>query len=1242
MSRAWDADRLLATTTTGSHVGLCVRRRRTLPLLLSLLAALLICSWLPRAQAVMPSARVTELRHKTTEMFYHGFDNYMRVAFPEDELRPVSCVPLTRDNSNPRNVELNDVLGNYSLTLIDSLSTLAILASAPPADGNTGPKALRDFQDGVAALVQQYGDGRPGPSGAGQRGRGFDMDSKVQVFETVIRGVGGLLSAHLFAIGELPMTGYTPPTPPAHPDEQQTPIHWPNDFVYDGQLLRLAMDLATRLLPAFYTTTGMPYPRVNLRHGIPFYVNSPLSADTGGSAQWKTSGPAEITETCSAGAGSLVLEFTVLSRLTGDQRFEQLAKRAFWAVWYRRSDIGLIGAGVDAEEGRWIGAYSVIGAGADSFFEYALKTHILLSGHKLPNLTDAGRPPAHHALPMWTRDDKTGLQRAVAWHDPNTIFPVLSEAENSPDSFLEAWHLAHAAIKRHLYSDREHPHYVNVNLWTGSLAAQWIDSLGAYYSGLLTLAGELEEAIETNLLYTAVWARYAALPERWSIRDRAVEGGLGWWPLRPEFIESVYHIYRATKDPWYLYVGEMVQQDITRRCRTACGWAGLQNVESGEKSDRMESFFLGETAKYMYLLYDDRHPLNSLDAAYVFTTEGHPLVIPKRQRAENSNSGSRQNKTRNPKKRPTKKEKKSPKAHKATQRADQADDASLSGIPGQSEPDVGEAGDIGWYDDDCFTNRCPLPPLPDPFTGSAVTARSNIYHAAKMLDLHLLPARLVGHSSADSLTPELAQDRSFFPWTLPVAMLPPNGTSSKVQEPTEMSLEFSAPPQEASSGLHVILPSAANRLTRIASNKIRINSISGLKLIFRLEDVNGEQSWRVTRVNGVPLGRDENLVLDRALVTHISDARFTLLRDPTVVKLHHLHHAMWMDAQQDRESQTRVVAILQNDGSNDHGSSSSSEKETDTAKEREGSQEQEANNEENKKDEASLSASGHDTNNEHESNDNDHDMTDAMEEEKKESFTAPALSTGSGLTTLVKSFWRQIVSSLDGPALATPMPGSLRARQHASSSNQSTGRGGRLSGGPLNVVLNATGVTPTGIGAASLPSVDIAAGALFPVVGPVTNEWLPWHRAYAGGHACNGPLPETAVRDYQVLVLRRGGCSFSEKLANVPSFAAGSRRLQLVVIVSDDDDVRAGGNGASPMTFHDDPQDFIRPLLDETQRTPGGLVRWQPLAMIMVGGGDKAYQQIAAARQLGLTRRYTVVSHGVRIRNIIIDDGDEL
>ena len=65
---------------------------------------------------------------------------------------------------------------------------------------------------------------------------------------------------------------------------------------YDDCLLRLATDMGDRLLPAFDTATGIPYGTVNLRSGVP-------------------KGETELAST--AGAGSLVIEFEVLSCLTG-------------------------------------------------------------------------------------------------------------------------------------------------------------------------------------------------------------------------------------------------------------------------------------------------------------------------------------------------------------------------------------------------------------------------------------------------------------------------------------------------------------------------------------------------------------------------------------------------------------------------------------------------------------------------------------------------------------------------------------------------------------------------------------------------------------------------------------------------------------------------------------------------------------------------------------------------------------
>ncbi|KAK6215951.1 Protein-lysine N-methyltransferase rrg1 [Pestalotiopsis sp. IQ-011] len=1013
---------------------------------------LLLPLWIGAAGA-MRADQVARLRQETVGMFYHGFNNYMGIAFPEDEL--------------------NDVLGNYSLTLIDSLSTLAILASAPPDDRQTGPRALGDFQKGVAALVEQYGDGRPGPSGQGLRERGFNVDSKVQVFETVIRGVGGLLSAHLFAVGDLPISGYDPGR--TNEDVEQHPIVWPNGFKYDGQLLRLAFDLAQRLLPAFYTQTGMPYPRVNLRHGIPFYLNSPLhenvSFDPDG-----TEGPPEITETCTAGAGSLVLEFTVLSRLTGDPRFEQAAKRAFWSVWSRRSDIGLLGAGVDAEAGHWIGGYSGIGAGIDSFFEYALKTHILLSGHDLPNRTMPTHIPFGSSL------------------DPNSIYTPLSDEDNSPDKFLEAWHHAHAAIKRHLYSEVHHPHYINVHVSTGSPQAYWIDSLGAYYSGLLTIAGELDEAIETHLLYTALWTRYSALPERWSVRDGNVEGGLGWWPGRPEFIESTYHIYRATKDPWYLYAGEMVLKDIIRRCWTKCGWSGLQDVRTGEKSDRMESFFLGETAKYLYLLFDSDHPLNKLDAPYVFTTEGHPLIIP-RERGQ---------------------ERERPK--KAVEKEVQ-----------------------DYYESD-FTLSCPVPPKLPPLTGSATAARPDLYHAASLIRLHHVPnihaisstesqSRLDYEQGKSTEAPKPKSNHTHFPWTLPAAMLPSDGICAAIRQQHTSTIEFPSNTQQVV-GSAFNLMFGGHNLVRTGEG-IAINSLNGLKLTMVQEEPPEvvERTWRVQSIGNLPLGRDEKVLISRDVLAGMSDPLFHRIRDPVVIDL---------------LLQTAVLP----------------EK-------------------------------------------NDSDASDIQNMAHSQTSKSSVDVKSVGAPNIFSSFLSQITSVLRDPvATYGPVPAPKPQYRYA----------------------ELPAITPVGLGAAPLPDV---AEAPNPLAG-IQIDSLSWAKIYFADQACQGKLPDKAAKSHHVIVMRRGGCSFSEKLANVPSYAPNRNALQLVIVVSDDKNDNEDGEYDVWST------NFIRPLLDEAQRTPSGILRHHPIAMVMVGGGEHTYEALREVRSIGLRRRYHVESQGLEVANLIV------
>lgn len=52
----------------------------------------------------------------------------------------------------------------------------------------------------------------------------------------------------------------------------------------------------------------------------------------------------------------------------------------------------------------------------------------------------------------------------------------------------------------------------------------------------------------------------------------------------------------------------------------------MRDPESPSPRDKMESFFLGETLKYLYLLFSDQPDLLSLDA-FVFNTEAHPLPV---------------------------------------------------------------------------------------------------------------------------------------------------------------------------------------------------------------------------------------------------------------------------------------------------------------------------------------------------------------------------------------------------------------------------------------------------------------------------------------------------------------------------------------------------------------------------------------------------------------------------------------
>ncbi|XP_059712845.1 ER degradation-enhancing alpha-mannosidase-like protein 1 isoform X3 [Haemorhous mexicanus] len=453
-----------------------------------------------RYSGAFPPQLRARLRDAARGMFVFGYDSYMEHAFPRDELDPLHCRGRGPDRRDPSNLNINDVLGNYSLTLIDALDTLAVM-------GNSS-----EFQKAVKLVIDTVS---------------FDKDSTVQVFEATIRVLGSLLSAHIIIT------------------DTKQPFGDMTIKDYDNELLHLAHDLAVRLLPAFENTkTGIPYPRVNLKKGVP---------------------PDSHNETCTAGAGSLLVEFGILSRLLGDSTFEWVARRAVKALWSLRSNnTGLLGNVVNIQTGHWVGKQSGVGAGSDSFYEYLLKSYILFG-----------------------------------------------EKED-----LEMFNSAYQNIQNHLRRGREAcnegegdpPLYVNVNMYTGQLMNTWIDSLQAFFPGLQVLIGDVEDAICLHAFYYAIWKRYGALPERYNWQLQAPD--VPFYPLRPELVESTYLLYQATKNPFYLHVGMDILQSLEKYTKAKCGYATLHHVVDKTKEDRMESFFLSETCKYLYLLFDEENPVH--------------------------------------------------------------------------------------------------------------------------------------------------------------------------------------------------------------------------------------------------------------------------------------------------------------------------------------------------------------------------------------------------------------------------------------------------------------------------------------------------------------------------------------------------------------------------------------------------------------------------------------------------------
>ncbi|KAG8565764.1 hypothetical protein GDO81_012968 [Engystomops pustulosus] len=297
--------------------------------------------------------------------------------------------------------------------------------------------------------------------------------------------------------------------------------------------------------------------------------------------------PTETPVTCTAGIGTYIIEFATLSRLTGDPEFEMVARRALKGLWESRSEIGLVGNHIDVMTSKWVAQDAGIGAGVDSYFEYLVKGAILL------------------------------------------------QDEEMMSTFLEY----NKAIQNYTKYD---DWYVWVQMYKGTVSMPVFQSLEAFWPGLQSLIGDIGNAMRTFLNYYTVWKQFGGLPEFYNIPQGFTVDKREGYPLRPELIESAMYLYKATKDPTLLELGRDAIESIERISKVDCGFATIKDVRDHKLDNRMESFFLAETIKYLYLLFDPDNFIHNdgsefdlvvtpygecvLGAGgYVFNTEAHPI-----------------------------------------------------------------------------------------------------------------------------------------------------------------------------------------------------------------------------------------------------------------------------------------------------------------------------------------------------------------------------------------------------------------------------------------------------------------------------------------------------------------------------------------------------------------------------------------------------------------------------------------
>jgi mannosyl-oligosaccharide alpha-1,2-mannosidase len=476
-------------------------------------------------------------RQSVKAAFLHGWQGYKKYAFGFDELKP-----LTNRSHNP--------FGGLGATIIDSLSTMLVM----------------DLQDEVQQLLPWI------------ESLNVTVNVPINVFETTIRCMGGLLSAYELSQHEV--------------------------------FLKKAEEIGQALLPAFDTPFGIPYYHFN-PHNQTGTSNTTYLAD----------------------AGTVQLELLTLSRHTGNPVFAEKAQaitQFFETIKPIPGMSGLFPTDIDL----WRGAFKTsdisFGAMGDSAYEYFLKEHILTGGN-LPqyaqlykNAIDSMKKnmlfqtvnSTNLYLPTYNlKTNKRNLKMDHLTCFVPGMLAIGSKVFDRPEDLEIARRLLDTCVTMY----RTTPTGLSPEVWTIKNPIPFNTTQRLWWNPFATQNSSMPAYSEDMI------RRTIQIPSDMQAYDTR-------YLLRPETLESLFVLYRITGETKYQEYGWDIFQAIEKHCKTPSAFASVKNIYAARKKasfnqiDSMETFLFAETFKYLYLLFSPTD-LISLDK-YVLNTEAHPLLIP--------------------------------------------------------------------------------------------------------------------------------------------------------------------------------------------------------------------------------------------------------------------------------------------------------------------------------------------------------------------------------------------------------------------------------------------------------------------------------------------------------------------------------------------------------------------------------------------------------------------------------------